>query len=51
LEALGHTIEPLAPSLFAFNVADSRTHGLSGLSVQNASISVAPQLWNSQEKA
>ncbi len=40
LEALGHTIEPLAPSLFAFNVADSRTHGLSGLSVQAASVTV-----------
>jgi len=38
LETLGHTIEPLAPSLFAFNVADRRTHGLSGLSVQNASV-------------
>ena len=42
IEALGHTIEPLAPSLFAFNVADSRTHGLSGLSVQTASVSVVP---------
>ena len=41
LEALGHTIESLAPSLFAFNVADKRTHGLSGLSVQNASVTVA----------
>ena len=40
LEALGHTIEPLAPSLFAFNVADKRTHGLSGLSVQNASVTL-----------
>lgn len=40
LEALGHTIEPLAPSLFAFNVADKRTQGLSGLSVQNASVSL-----------
>ena len=40
LETLGHTIEPLAPSLFAFNVADRRTHGLSGLSVQNASVSL-----------
>ena len=40
LEGLGHTIEPLAPSLFAFNVADSRTHGLSGLSVQAASVSL-----------
>jgi predicted Rossmann fold flavoprotein len=40
LETLGHTIEPLAPSLFAFNVADKRTHGLSGLSVQNANVTV-----------
>lgn len=38
LEALGHRIEALAPSLFAFNLADKRTHGLSGLSVQNASV-------------
>lgn len=38
LEALGHSIEPLAPSLFAFNLADKRTHGLAGLSVQNASV-------------
>jgi predicted Rossmann fold flavoprotein len=42
LEALGHTIAPLAPSLFAFNVADTRTHGLSGLSVQAASVSTVP---------
>lgn len=40
LEALGHTIAPLAPSLFAFNLADKRTHGLAGLSVQNASVSL-----------
>jgi predicted Rossmann fold flavoprotein len=40
LEALDHRIESLAPSLFAFNVADSRTHGLSGLSVQNARVTV-----------
>jgi predicted Rossmann fold flavoprotein len=38
LENLGHHIEPLAPSLFAFNLADKRTHGLSGLSVQNAAV-------------
>lgn len=42
LEALGHTIEPLAPSLFAFNVTDKRTQGLSGLSVQNACVHVLP---------
>ncbi len=40
IEALGHTIEPLAPSLFAFNVADKRTHGLAGLSVQDAEVRV-----------
>ena len=40
LETLGHTIEPLAPSLFAFNIADKRTHGLAGLSVQNARVSL-----------
>ena len=38
LTRLGHTIEPLAPSLFAFNLADKRTHGLSGISVQNARV-------------
>jgi predicted Rossmann fold flavoprotein len=45
LEALGHTIAPLAPSLFAFNLADKRTQGLAGLSVQNAQIThVASEL-------
>jgi len=42
LETLGHTIEPLAPSLFAFNVSDRRIQGLSGLSVQNACVRVLP---------
>lgn len=42
LENLGHTIEPLAPSLFAFNVTDKRIHGLSGLSVQSAQVRVLP---------
>lgn len=42
IQALGHTIEPLAPSLFAFNVADKRIQGLAGLSVQNASVQVLP---------
>ncbi len=41
LEALGHHITPLAPSLFAFNVADKRTNGLAGLSVQNAAVRTA----------
>lgn len=45
IEAHGHTIAPLAPSLFAFNLADKRTHGLAGLAVQNATISLAaPEL-------
>lgn len=38
LETLGHRIEALAPSLFAFNLSDKRTQGLSGLSVQDASV-------------
>ena len=42
LESLGHTVEPLAPSLFAFNVTDKRIQGLSGLSVSNASIRTIP---------
>lgn len=42
LETLGHTVEPLAPSLFAFNVADSVIHGLSGISAQNVSVHVLP---------
>jgi len=41
LEKLGHSIEPPAPSLFAFNLADKRTHALSGLSVQDASVKTA----------
>ncbi len=52
LEALGHTIAPLAPSLFAFNLADKRTQGLAGLSVQNASVSlVGPLLLSRSSQA
>jgi predicted Rossmann fold flavoprotein len=40
LEALGHTVTPLAPSLFAFNLTDKRTQGLAGLSVQDAAVSL-----------
>ncbi|MGC6454986.1 MAG: NAD(P)/FAD-dependent oxidoreductase [Coraliomargaritaceae bacterium] len=42
LEKLGHSIEPLAPSLFAFNVKDPRIHGLAGLSVKNGTVRVLP---------
>lgn len=35
-EALGHTIEPLVPSLFTFHIDDARLIGLSGVSVENA---------------
>ena len=38
LKSFGHTTTALAPSLFAFNTADKRTSGLSGLSVDFASI-------------
>ncbi|MGJ3242734.1 MAG: NAD(P)/FAD-dependent oxidoreductase [Opitutales bacterium] len=34
LEQLGHTLEPLAPSLFAFNVSDPRIRGLAGIAVE-----------------
>lgn len=43
IETLGHTIEPLVPSLFAFNVSDKRLSDLAGLSVQNASVKVLPK--------
>lgn len=39
--ALGHTIEPLVPSLFTFHIDDARLIGLSGLSVEAASVQVA----------
>jgi len=43
IESLGHTVEPLVPSLFAFNVSDKRLEGLAGLSVQNASVKTIPK--------
>lgn len=43
IENLGHSVEPLAPSLFSFNVTDPRTEGLAGLSVQNASVRALPK--------
>ena len=39
-EKLGHTIEPLVPSLFTFHIDDARLIGLSGVSVKNAVVSV-----------
>jgi predicted Rossmann fold flavoprotein len=39
-QALGHTIEPLVPSLFTFHIDDSRLIGISGVSVENATTSV-----------
>lgn len=39
-EAMGHTIEPLVPSLFTFHIDDPRLVGLSGISVENASVSI-----------
>jgi predicted Rossmann fold flavoprotein len=40
-QALGHTIEPPVPSLFTFHIDDARLIGLSGVSVENATVSVA----------
>ena len=39
-EKLGHTIEPLVPSLFTFHIDDARLIGLSGISVEHALASV-----------
>ncbi len=40
-QALGHTIEPPVPSLFTFHIDDARLIGLSGVSLENATLSVA----------
>jgi predicted Rossmann fold flavoprotein len=39
-QALGHTIETPVPSLFTFHIDDKRLEGLSGMSVENASVAV-----------
>ena len=39
-EKLGHTIEPLVPSLFTFHIDDPRLIGLSGVSLESAATSV-----------
>jgi len=39
-QKLGHTIEPPVPSLFTFHIDDRRLEGLSGVSVENASVAV-----------
>lgn len=38
--ALGHAIEPLAPSLFTFHIDDKRLEGLSGIAVESVVTSV-----------
>ncbi|MBG85811.1 MAG: aminoacetone oxidase family FAD-binding enzyme [Verrucomicrobiales bacterium] len=40
LTSLGHSIEPLAPSLFTFHIDDARLADLQGLSVNDAEVSV-----------
>ena len=42
-EELGHRIEPLAPSLFAFDIKDERLDELAGISVKNASVRISPK--------
>jgi predicted Rossmann fold flavoprotein len=39
-ERLGHTIEPLVPSLFTFHIDDARLIGLSGVAVENVAVAV-----------
>jgi predicted Rossmann fold flavoprotein len=43
IESLGHSIEPLVPSLFAFNIPDPRLEELAGLSVQDARVKIIPK--------
>ena len=43
IEDLGHTIEPLAPSLFAFDIKDERLKELAGIAVKNASVRIPPK--------
>ena len=43
-QALGHTIEPLVPSLFTFHIDDARLVGLSGVSLENAVTAVAARV-------
>lgn len=40
-EAFGHTIEPLVPSLFTFQIQDPRLDGLAGIAVTTSAASVA----------
>ena len=41
LQSLGHTLEPCVPSLFTFEVDDTRLEGLAGVSVQDAGLSLS----------
>ena len=43
LEKLGHSIEPLAPSLFAFDIKDERLKELAGIAVKKASVRISPK--------
>ncbi len=43
LRELGHTIHPLIPSLFAFNLPNHPMKDLSGLSVKNANVRISPK--------
>ena len=40
LIALGHTIVPAVPSLFTFNITDSRIDGLAGVSAQSCDVRI-----------
>jgi predicted Rossmann fold flavoprotein len=39
-QTLGHTVTPLAPSLFTFHIGDERLRGLEGLAAPSAELSV-----------
>lgn len=45
LEAMGHEIETLVPSLFTFNIADEELRRLMGAVVQTATVGLASTKW------
>jgi predicted Rossmann fold flavoprotein len=43
VQQLGHKLEPIAPSLFTFNIQDSRFTDLSGVAVKTATLTLVDQ--------
>lgn len=48
IEACGHSIQPLAPSLFTLNIPEKSLHDLAGVSVGKAEVSIIGTKWKQQ---